>query len=251
MKGTVLSLLIMVAQMLLCPSALAQAPQAPPEPFLSLSVIAVGVLVLLIVAGLAMFAISRSSRSRENKSSPIRTMVRESGTLGSLERQTTVPADARQERKCVFVSYRREDSADITGRIYDRLAQHFGKDFIFKDVDSIPLGIDFRQHLERAVGQCSVLLAIIGRGWLETGMESGKRRLDDPRDHLRIEIEAALKREVPVIPVLAQGAAIPPEQDLPPSLQSLAYRNAVAVRTDPDFHGDMDRLIRGIQAHLR
>src|SRR5262245_10108657 len=66
----------------------------------------------------------------------------------------------------IFISYRRDDAGDVTGRIYDRLAQHFGKPFVFKDVDGIPLGIDFRKHLGDSVGRCDVLLAVIGTRWL-------------------------------------------------------------------------------------
>ena len=153
--------------------------------------------------------------------------------------------------RSVFISYRRGDSADVTGRIYDRMVQHFGRACVYKDVDSIPLGIDFREHLEQAVGRCHVLLAIVGRGWLDAGAESGQRRLDDSADFLRIEVETALKRNVPVIPVLVQGATMPSEQTLPAGLRAFAYRNGVAVRPDPDFHGDVDRLIAGIEAHFR
>jgi len=150
----------------------------------------------------------------------------------------------------VFISYRRDDSADITGRIYDRLIQHFSREIVFKDVDSIPLGIDFRQHLEGALSQCRVLLAIVGDQWMGKETIGGKRRIDDPRDHLRLELEVALTRNIPVIPVLVRNASIPGEAELPQSLQSLAYRNGIQVRPDPDFHGDMDRLIKGIEPHL-
>ena len=172
------------------------------------------------------------------------------GTTAPHEFQTPHVTDTRYSTKCVFISYRREDSADITGRIYDRLVQHFGRDVIFKDVDSIPLGVDFRQHLAKALGDCGLLLAVIGRGWLTATTDSGKRRLDESHDHLRLEIEAALQRSIPVIPVLVQGASIPTEEDLPASLKSLAFRNGIAVRRDPDFHPDMDRLVKGIQTHL-
>lgn len=148
----------------------------------------------------------------------------------------------------VFISYRRDDSADITGRIYDRLIEHFSRDIVFKDVDSIPLGIDFRQHLEKALSQCRVLIAVVGNEWM--GSEEGKRRIDDPRDHVRLELELALSRNIPVIPVLVRRATIPTEEALPPSLRSLAYRNGIQVRPDPDFHGDVDRLIKGIEPHL-
>jgi formylglycine-generating enzyme required for sulfatase activity len=144
----------------------------------------------------------------------------------------------------IFLSYRRDDSADATGRLYDRLAAHYSGENIFRDVDTIPLGVDFRTHLHEAVGRCGVLLAIIGRQWLSVTHSAGQRRLDDPRDFVRIEIEAALQRNIPVIPVLVQGATMPVVEDLPPSLQLLAFRNGIAVRPDPDFHRDVDRLIQ-------
>ena len=147
----------------------------------------------------------------------------------------------------IFVSYRREDSSDVTGRIFDYLKPAFGEGHLFKDVDSIPLGIDFRQHLEGALSQCRVLIAVIGDQWIERGSAVGKRRIDDSRDQLRVELEVALGRNIPVIPVLVRKASVPTEEELPPSLKSLAYRNGIQVRPDPDFSGDMDRLIKGIE----
>jgi len=149
----------------------------------------------------------------------------------------------------VFISYRRTDSSDIVGRIYDRLVQRFDKNSIFKDVDSIPLGVDFRKHLSDSVGKCQVLLAVIGKNWLTE--PDGHRRLDEATDFVRIEIESALQRDIPVIPVLVQGVTSPGEDKLPPTLRGLAYRQAISVRPDPDFHRDMDRLIEGIESHLR
>jgi formylglycine-generating enzyme required for sulfatase activity len=144
----------------------------------------------------------------------------------------------------LFISYRRDDSTDVTGRIYDRLVGRYGAANIFRDLDAIPLGTDFRKHLTQAVRRCAVLLAVIGRQWLDVTTAAGKRRLDDERDFVRIEIEAALQRDIPVIPVLVQGAEMPPEEQLPPSLQELVFRQAAVVRRDPDFHRDVDRLIR-------
>ena len=146
----------------------------------------------------------------------------------------------------ITINYRRTDSAAEVGRIYDSLVQQFGNDQVFKDVDAIPFGVDFREYLNEAVSKCSVLLAVIGKDWLTVTDEAGNRRLDDPADFVRIEIEAALKRSIPVIPILVQGASMPMSADLPPSLESLAYRNGLPVRHDPDFHRDMGRLIRGI-----
>jgi len=150
----------------------------------------------------------------------------------------------------IFISYRRTDSADVTGRIYDRLAEHFGTEAIFKDVDSIPPGIDFKEHLEKAVGKCKIFLVVIGDTWLKTSDSLHKDRLQDPRDFVRIEIEAALNRNIRIIPLLVRGATMPAEEKLPPSLQKLVYRNAIPIRPDPDFHRDMDRLIDAISDYV-
>ena len=240
-------LLLIATQSLFVRGALAQ--EAGPEPAQTGSslVVVLGLAVLVLVVVVIIFAI-RSSKAPAGR--PTEAKQHEPVTTPSAP-QRTVVAEPRRQGQCVFISYRRGDSADITGRIYDRLAQHFGKEAVFKDVDSIPLGIDFQKHLQGAVGQCSVLLAIIGRSWVDAGSDSGKRRLDDSRDHLRIEIETALRRDIPVIPVLVQGGAIPEADQLPESLKTLAYRNGLSVRPDPDFHPDMDRLIKGIQTHLR
>jgi formylglycine-generating enzyme required for sulfatase activity len=146
----------------------------------------------------------------------------------------------------VFVSYRREDSRHQAGRLFDRLVAHFGSGQVFKDVDSIPLGLDFREVLTERVAACDVFLAVIGDEWLSITGKRGTRRLDDPGDFVRIEIEAALSRNIPVIPVLVGDSSVPQAEELPESLQKLAFRNGLPIRPDPDFHNDVDRLIRGI-----
>jgi|GEM_PF-2646934 formylglycine-generating enzyme required for sulfatase activity len=149
--------------------------------------------------------------------------------------------------RSIFISYRRRDSIDITGRVYDRLVAHFGQGSVFKDVDAIPLGVNFRRHLEREVSHCPVLLAIIGPQWLGITDARGNPRLANPRDWVRVEIETALRRDSLVIPVLVGGAELPDEAALPESLKGLAYRQSTPVRHDPDFHRDMDRLIQRIE----
>jgi formylglycine-generating enzyme required for sulfatase activity len=147
----------------------------------------------------------------------------------------------------IFVSYRRQDTAGTAGRIYDRLCAHFGEDDLFIDMDSIPFGVDFREQIVRAVDQCGVMLAVIGPKWLgetETG-----RRIDDPRDFVRIELEVALQRKLPVIPVLIDRTPMPAESELPPLLHALAYRNAIDIDQWRDFHHHVDRLIKGIEYH--
>jgi formylglycine-generating enzyme required for sulfatase activity len=151
----------------------------------------------------------------------------------------------------VFISYHRDDSAHVTGRIYDRLTQQFDRETVFKDVDSIPMGVDFRVYLDEQVAKCEVFLAVIGQGWIKRRGSKGKSRLDDPRNFVRIEIESALKRQIPVIPVLVSGASIPLAEQLPTSIQDLSYRNGIAVRADPDFHRDMDRLIEYLKQQIQ
>jgi outer membrane protein assembly factor BamD (BamD/ComL family) len=151
----------------------------------------------------------------------------------------------------IFISYRREDAADVTGRIHDRLRQHFGEDAIFTDVDKIPLGEDFRTHLDQKMSQCKVLLPVIGRNWLNAKDQQGRLRLQDPGDFVRLEIESALERNIPVIPLLVHGIEMPSAEDLPEPLRTLAFRNATPIRRDPDFHKDMDRLIKGLEQHLQ
>jgi hypothetical protein len=146
----------------------------------------------------------------------------------------------------IFITYRREDSAATCGRIYDRLAAHFGRDVIFKDVDSIPLGVNFPDFIGGVTAQASVGLVIIGPSFLTIRGPYG-RRLDDPTDHVRIEIESMLRRGIPVIPVMVQLASIPTPDQLPESIRSLVVRNGIPIRYDPDFDGDMRRLIAAIE----
>jgi len=151
----------------------------------------------------------------------------------------------------IFISYRREDSAWQAGRIYDRFAGRFGRESIFKDVDVIKAGDNFQECINEAVGQCDVLIAIIGQKWLNVPDAQGRRRLDNPADWVRLEIETALNRgDVRVIPVLLDKVPMPAAQDLPASLQPLCYRHAAYVRQDPDFSRDMDYVLSVIGQHL-
>jgi hypothetical protein len=142
----------------------------------------------------------------------------------------------------VFISYRRQETSHLAGRIYDRLAERFGEDRVFMDVDSIEPGLDFSDAIQQAVGSSDVLLALIGRNWLTATDEAGRCRLDDPDDIVRLEVEAALERGIRVIPVLAEGATMPRRQDLPDSLAALVRRNAVRLSHE-SFRYEAARLI--------
>ncbi|MBH0181071.1 MAG: SUMF1/EgtB/PvdO family nonheme iron enzyme [Nitrospira sp.] len=135
--------------------------------------------------------------------------------------------------------------------MYDRLIQQFGREAVFKDADSIPFGVDFRIYLDEQVAKCDVFLAVIGRNWMKANGRKGKSRLEEPGDFVRIEVESALKRDIPIIPVFVGGASTPPADRLPASMQDLSYRNGIAVRPDPDFHRDMDRLIQYLKQQIQ
>src|SRR5215470_13353194 len=149
----------------------------------------------------------------------------------------------------IFVSYRRQESKHLAGRLYDRLVDRFGEGQVFMDVDTIEPGADFAEAISRAVAACQVLLAIIGPNWLTAADERGGRRLDDPDDLVRLEIEAALARDVRVIPILVEGAHMPGRRDLPDSLTGLARRNALLIRHE-SFRSDAGRLITAIERVL-
>jgi TIR domain len=128
----------------------------------------------------------------------------------------------------IFISYRREETAYPAGWLFDRLVERYGSE-VFKDVDSIELGDDFVDVINKAVGSCDVMLVLIGEEWLTIRDEEGRRRVDNPDDHVRLEIEAALAREVRVIPILVDGATMPRADELPPSLAKLVRRQALEL----------------------
>jgi WD40 repeat protein len=149
----------------------------------------------------------------------------------------------------VFISYRREETAYPAGWLYDRLVEHLGQGQVFKDVDSIELGDDFVEVITAAVADCDVLLALIGNRWLTITGDDGRRRLEEPDDFVRLEIEAALTRGIRVIPVLVDGARMPRAADLPPSLAKLVRRQALEL-SPSRFDFDTGRLLRVLDSSL-
>src|SRR5262245_8561621 len=149
----------------------------------------------------------------------------------------------------IFISYRRGDDPGNTGRLFDHLQQSFESEQLFMDVDSIAPGLDFVRVLEEQVGQCDVLLAMIGPRWLAAVDQQGSRRIDDPNDFVRIETESALKQDKRVIPVLVGETPIPRLQDLPEAIRPLARRNAVRL-THERFRADAHGLVKALQQAL-
>ena len=156
-----------------------------------------------------------------------------------------VPANSR-----IFISYRREDSGGWAGRLYDRLGQHFHRNNIFMDVDTIELGLEFPDVIQNSVATCNVLIALIGRRWLESIDDAGQRRLDNPEDYVRLEITAALERKIRVIPVLLQGSTMPASKDLPDPLKPLTRRNALQM-DEARFDHDVTKLIDVLDRTLK
>lgn len=150
----------------------------------------------------------------------------------------------------IFISYRRDDSAGYAGRLYDRLASHFGADRVFMDVEGIEPGLDFVVAIEEAVGSCRVLIAVIGDEWTSSTDAAGRRRLDDPNDFIRLETGSALQRGIRVVPVLVGGAVMPLASDLPDDLKALTRRQAIEIN-HKQWEASTGELIRTLEGILK
>ena len=149
-----------------------------------------------------------------------------------------------------FISYRREDAAGYAGRLRESLERRLGSARVFRDVDTLRPGQDFVQAIESRLSDCAVMLAVIGRDWVNARDLTGSRRLDEPFDFVRLEIAAALARPtVLVVPVLVEGAAMPSAAELPENLKPLIRRHAVSIR-DETWDGDVDRLVNVIESAI-
>jgi hypothetical protein len=147
----------------------------------------------------------------------------------------------------ILLNYRRGDTAGSAGRLYEALSKRFGEENVFMDIDKIEPGLNFVEVIKRWVGSCDVFLAMIGQHWLTAADQWGQRRLDDPEDFVRLELEEALARpDVRVIPVLVQDVDMPSKAQLPPSLQEFALRNGLEIR-DVSWGYDVDRLIEALE----
>lgn len=149
----------------------------------------------------------------------------------------------------IFISYRRQDTKAIAGRIYDRLEAKFGRKAVFIDFDCIPPGVDFHDWLGDRVAKASVVLALIGPKWNRDQL--GKLRLMNVDDFVRIELEAALANNVPILPLLIDDAPLPTLEELPDSLKPITRRQAALLDTGRDFNVHIARVIEVIQRHLK
>src|SRR5437764_14587571 len=151
--------------------------------------------------------------------------------------------------RAIFISYRRDDTEGYAGRLFEDLCERFGKDAVFMDVAGIEPGRDFRRAIEQQVASCGVLLAMIGKNWVGITDAQGRRRLDDPNDFVRLETGGALKRDIPVIPVLVSQARMPSAEQLPDDLKELAYRNGVEL-THAKWASDVEFLLKAVMPYV-
>jgi hypothetical protein len=148
----------------------------------------------------------------------------------------------------IFINYRREDSRADAGRLYDRLhALYPGR--VFRDVGSLEPGIEWREAIDKVLGDADACIVVIGKNWLAMPDAAGKRRLDDPKDTVRQELQTALKSGMRVFPILVGGAKMPPEEELPAELQALARRNALEV-SEQDWNEDFEKLVKALERTL-
>ena len=149
----------------------------------------------------------------------------------------------------IFLSYRREDAGGHAGRLYDQLQVHFGPEKVFRDIDTLSPGTDFVEAIETAISSADVVVALIGRDWVSVTGPNGVRRLDEPEDYVRLELEAALRRGIPVIPVLVRSGTMPQRTDLPTELAPLTRRHAFDL---PDQHWPfaVKALLAALEQHV-
>ncbi len=149
----------------------------------------------------------------------------------------------------IFISYRREDAAGEAGRLADHMNRRFGRGQVFLDIDTIDPGTDFVRVLQSSLRETAAVLVVIGQRWPSVSNSSGARRLDDAKDFVRLEVEESLGRDIPVVPVLVQGATMPRPEDLPASMASLSTRQAVTL-DHAEFHDDANRLCEHLEKML-
>jgi TIR domain len=146
----------------------------------------------------------------------------------------------------IFVSYRRQDTQSATGRLCDKLQMHFSVDQVFHDIESIEPGSSFPAIIASKIAESSIVLVMIGRHWLDSAGDDGRSRLFEPDDYLRLEIATALQRDIPVIPVLVEGAVMPPASALPEPIAALAALQAIEI-TEQRWQYDSDLLVKEIE----
>ncbi len=175
-------------------------------------------------------------------------LATESAGIGRSVRLSRPPPAPRGTK--IFISYRRSSSLHIAGRMCDRLEKEFTHGEVFFDVDAIPVGTNFKEHIRGSLERSAVLLAVIGANW--SSLNWSRTRLRNllslaPEDHVQSEIELAFELGVPITPVLIDQTTMPTRSVLPRSLADLCHLNAASVRGGRDFHSDMETVCKMIR----
>ncbi len=178
---------------------------------------------------------ARRSEAIDRLSADKKSEAEESGGSGNVS----------PRRLSIFLSYRRSEAIGLPGRVFDRLSVDFSGHSIFFDIDSIPLGANFKDYIDSQVRSCDVVIVLMGENWL--GAKGDSLRIEDPSDYVRLEVEAALANDLLVIPVFIGSASMPALHLLPPSIRSLAYLNGLTLDPGRDFHSHMSRLTKAIK----
>ena len=179
----------------------------------------------------------------------VRGVLVRSGLENRVSRESKDPAPAALNR-ALFICYRREDTQDAAGRLRDRLVIDYGQERVFMDIDSVPLGIDFVEHVTEQIGKCNAVIVMIGKQWHAIKDKKRRRRLDKEDDLVRAEIRAALQQKVPVIPVTVQNAPMPQAEDLPDDIRLLARRNGIDLSATR-WTTDVERLIKELDRVMK
>ena len=173
----------------------------------------------------------------------LRLAFTETGEVRRVEAKVTLDGPTSQVK--LFLCYRREDTKYAARGIYERLCEKYGSGNVFRDLDTIPAGVRFREFIEERLSSTDIFILLIGTTWISAQDGAKRRRIEQPRDSVRVEIETALRLRLPVIPVLVDNARMPTEEDLPPSLVDLCEFNAAEV-SDSRWDYDTSRLLLAV-----
>ena len=184
-----------------------------------------------LLSDISRFALADPGRIAPEQAARTAIIFQQALDQGSPARERRAPS--------LFISYRRADSAEITGFIAEGLTAEFGEGSIFMDVDFIPVGVNYRAFIVSTLARCKACLVVIGQDWADMRNGVGKRRIDEADDLVRVEVETALRIGVPVAPIFVRGARVPDPEELPAALSELSVRNGVAIRPHPDFDTDV------------
>jgi hypothetical protein len=162
-----------------------------------------------------------------------------------------MPSSAEAHELRIFLSYRRSDCQPQANGLYDGLRRRLPDARVFMDIDGIPAGADFEEHIRREISMCDIVLVMIGDNWLDARPGSDVRRIDEPADFVRLEVESALAHpHVDTLPVLVEDTVMPSATEMPDSIARLARLQCVEL-SDRRWLWDLDHLVAEVEKVAR